>query len=176
MSKQNSWLTVGKLVSAHGLKGEVKVNPSSDFPERFTEPGVRWLQKDDEEPLKTSLKAGRQVPGRSTYVISFKGINNRDQAESIVGLKLLVQSTNRPKLKKGEFHLYDLIGLKVKYSQIEQPIGEVIDLATGGNDLLKIKLLDGRFVLIPFVREIVPEINLEKGWIVISPPPGLLDL
>ncbi len=176
MSRKDSWLTVGKLVAAQGLRGEVKVNPISDFPERFIKPGDRWLQQDIEEPSRIELKAGRQLPGKSIYIVSFIGITDRDKAESIVGKKLLVPADQKPKLKEGEFHLIDLVGLKAKFTQDGSAIGEVINLTTAGNDLLIIKLSKGKTVLIPFVKEIVPIINLKQGWLLITPPPGLLEL
>ena len=55
MNKNNLWLTIGEIVAPQGLKGEVRVNPSSDFPERFVEPGLRWLQGEDEEPIEIEL-------------------------------------------------------------------------------------------------------------------------
>ena len=176
MSEKTSWLTVGKLVSPQGLRGEVKVNPTSDFPERFIQPGFRWLQKDNEDPRKIKLKSGRQLPGKSIYIVSFIGINDREAAKSIIGHKLLVPSSERPPLKNGEYHLLDLVGLQVKVIKAGSAIGEVIDLTSAGNDLLEIKLLNGKVVLIPFVKEIVPEIDLKEGWVIVTPPPGLLEL
>ena len=176
MTKDILWLTIGKIVAPQGLRGEVRVNPSSDFPERFIHPGNRWLQSKDETPHEILLLFGRQVPGKSIYVIGLEGIKNREQAESLVGSKLLVKSTQRPKLAKGEFHLLDLLGLKVKFSNEGSQIGEVTNLTNAGNDLLEVKLLSGKKVLIPFVKEIVPEIHLKERWLIITPPPGLLEL
>ncbi len=176
MSETTSWLTVGKIVGAQGLRGEVKVISSSDFPERFLKSGDRWLQKNNEEPWQIKLKGGRQVPGKSIYIVSFNGINDRDKAKSIVGHRLLVPANDRPSLKEGEFHFCDLIGLKVKLIDDGSDVGLVTDLRNAGNDLLEIELIKGKKVLIPFVKAIVPEINLKKGWLTISPPEGLLEL
>ena len=71
MSKKLIWLVIGKIVSPQGLRGEVRVNPSSDFPERFLRPGDRWLQDESEEPKKIQLNSGRRVPGKAIYVVSF---------------------------------------------------------------------------------------------------------
>ncbi len=176
MYKEIIWLTIGKIVAPQGLKGAVRVNPSSDFPERFLKPGERWLQTDHEEPKKIHLISGRNVPGKSIYVISFKEINTRELAESIIGKKLLIDSKQRPTLNQGEFHYLDLVGLKVKFSSNGPNEGEVINLTSAGNDLLEVRLSSGKIVLVPFVKEIVPEIQLKKGWLIITPPPGLLDL
>ena len=176
MYKEIIWLTVGEIVAPHGLRGEVRVNPSSDFPERFLESGQRWLQDKDEEPQKIELLSGRQIPGKSIYVVSFLGIDDRTSAELLVGKKVLVNSTHRPKLEEGEFHLLDLLGLKVKLQPEEREIGKIINLINAGNDLLEIELNSGKKVLVPFVKQIVPTINLKEGWAIISPPPGLFNL
>ena len=176
MYKEIIWLTVGEIVAPHGLRGEVRVNPSSDFPERFLESGQRWLQDKDKEPQKIELLSGRQIPGKSIYVVSFLGIDNRTSAELLVGKKVLVNSAQRPKLEEGEFHLLDLLGLKVKLQPEERDIGKIINLINAGNDLLEIELNSGKKVLVPFVTQIVPTINLKEGWAIISPPPGLFNL
>ncbi|WP_320663684.1 ribosome maturation factor RimM [Prochlorococcus sp. MIT 1223] len=176
MFSEQDWLTVGKVVSAQGLHGEIRINPSSDFPERFTQPGSRWIQKTSEEPQEIELLKGRQIPGKSIYIISLQGISNRLSAQGLIGSKLLVPSTDRPKLKPNEFHLLDLVGLEVKINLKEPSIGKVSNLINAGNDLLEVKTKEGKKILIPFVSEIVPSLNLEEGWLKINPPPGLLDI
>ncbi len=176
MCKKIIWLTIGLIVAPQGLKGDLRINPNTDFPDRFLNPGNRWLQTKNETPQKIKLTKGRKIPGKSIYVVSFEGINNREKAELLIGKKILVDSIQRPKLKQGEFHLLDLIGLSVKLSIDKSEIGKVTDLTHAGNDLLEVELTNGRKVFIPFVQEIVPEINIKKGWLIISPPPGLLDL
>ena len=170
------WLTIGKIVSPQGLGGKIRVNPSSDFSERFTKPGFRWVQRNEEEPRKFKLISGRQIPGKSIFVISLEGISDRQKAKSLVGLKLLVIASDRPKLKANEFHFLDLVGLDVRLKKTNASIGKVIDLTNAGNDLLEIQLSKGKKVLIPFVKEIVTEVNLLEGWLEIKPPPGLLEL
>ena len=176
MFQEEAWLIIGEIVAPQGLDGKLRVNPSTDFSERFTQPGERWIQQKKEEPRIMYLLHGKQIPGKSIYVIALKGINDRNAAESIVRSKLLIPSHHRPKLKKNEFHYLDLIGLEVRLTSSGPSIGNVKDLRTGGNDLLEIELLEGRKILIPFVQEIVPEIKISNGWLRISPPPGLLNL
>ncbi len=172
-----AWMTVGKIVAAQGLHGEVRVKPLSDFPERFTHPGKRWLQKKEKiVPFKVELLSGRQLPGKAIFVIRFAEINDRTEAEAHVGANLLVHSSDRPKLGQNEFHLLDLVGLEARLNVNGPLIGKVVNLVNGGNDLLEIELLGGRKVLIPFVKEIVPVVKLKEGWLLVTPPPGLLEL
>ena len=177
MAERDDWLMVGKLVGAQGLRGELKVNPASDFPERFTKPGPRWLRsRQGESPTEIRLNSGRQLPGRSLFVVRVDGVNDRAAAEALVGKELLVQSDDRPELEDGEFHLLDLVGLEARLAEGGEIVGTVRDLISGGNDLLEIKRPDGKILLVPFVEAIVPEVHLNEGWLLLTPPPGLLDL
>ena len=176
MAEGEEWLTVGKIVGAQGLQGELRVNPASDFPERFTTPGPRWLKSKGGEPKEIQLRKGRQLPGKSLFVVRFDGVNNRSGAEALVGQELLVPADDRPELEEGEFHLLDLIGLEARLSPEGAVVGTVSDLISGGNDLLELTTADGRKLMIPFVEAIVPDVHLEEGWLLLTPPPGLLEL
>ena len=88
----------------------------------------------------------------------------------------MVDVDQRPELADGEFHLLDLIGLDACLENENNVIGCVSDLISGGNDLLEITAADGRKLLIPFVKEIVPDVHLKEGWLLLTPPPGLLEL
>ena len=181
----DQWITVGRIVSPQGLNGELKVYPETDFPERFLEPGDRWLLKPNAtEPVPVQLLAGRHIPGKGLYVIRLKGVNYRDQAEALRKALLLVSVSDRPPLEEGEFHILDLVNLAVIDQPTGEAIGKVIDVLTAGNDLLEVSVGDPDRtdrtglpnVLIPFVHEIVPVVDLDAGRIEIVPPPGLLDL
>jgi 16S rRNA processing protein RimM len=172
-------LVVGKVVAAQGLKGELRILPLSDFPERFTRAGHRWLQRRDETPRVVELRGGRQLPGKELFVVRLAAVDSREAAEALVGEQLLVRASDRPKLARGEFHLLDLVGTEVRLLETQEPIGRVCDLVHAGNDLLEVEqdTPNGpRRILIPFVNAIVPEVHLAEGWIGITPPPGLLEL
>jgi 16S rRNA processing protein RimM len=129
------------------------------------------------------LLGGRQLPGKSLFAVRLAGVSSRDAAEALIHQEFLVDASQRPKLAPGEFHLLDLVGLQVRLLDAAAPatspgapIGRVVDLIHGGNDLLAVELAPGRRVLIPFVEAIVPLVNLQEGWIGLTPPPGLLEL
>jgi len=179
MKEEIEWLVVGIITSSHGIKGELKVKSLSDFSERFTKPGKRWLQIDKEEPIVYDLVSGYKKPGKDLFIISLDEIQDKDSAERLKKYKLLVESHNIPKLKQGEFHLNQLVNLTVKMERDNQfeTIGEVVDLINESNNLLEIKIYENnKKVLIPFVKEIIPIIDLEKKFILINPPKGLLEL
>ncbi|MFB2935356.1 ribosome maturation factor RimM [Aerosakkonemataceae cyanobacterium BLCC-F154] len=181
------WLEIGTIVSAQGLKGEVRVYPESDFPERFEKPGERWLLHPQEtEPRSIELLSGRLIPNKNLYVVKLAGVNDRNQAEELRGCKLMVSASDRPKLEADEYHILDLVGLEVFHQLNGEKIGVVKDLIPAGNDLLLVSPHDSSVVnekdrkkteiLIPFVKDIVPIVDLENKRIEINPPPGLLEI
>ncbi|WP_269623793.1 ribosome maturation factor RimM [Prochlorococcus marinus] len=176
MIEKDKWMLIGEIVAPQGLRGDIRIKPSSDFPERFTKPGKRWIQKTNELPTEIKLKKGTLVPGKSIYVLSIEGVSNRSSAEEIIGWKLVIPVDSRPTLNKDEYHYFDLIGLEARKGPQMTLIGYVTDLIKGGNDLLEIELVEGKKVLVPFVKEIVPEIEIREKWLLINPPPGLLEL
>jgi len=179
MINKNEWLIVGLITSCHGINGQVKVKSLSDFEERFLKPGMRWLQKENEPPSKKELISGFKQPGKETFIVKFQGINTRNHAEQLKKFKILVKTDTLPKLKKEEFHLLELINLEVKTLNNDEleTIGKVINLENEKNNLLIIELLKNqKKVLVPFVQEIVPVVNLKSKFVIINPPNGLLDL
>ena len=179
MINKNEWLTVGLITSCHGINGQVKVKSLSDFEERFLKPGMRWLQKENESPLEIELISGYKQPGKETFIVKLQGINTRNQAEEIKKSKILVKTDKIPKLKKEEYHLLELINLEVKTLENDELkiIGKVINLENEKNNLLVIKLFKNqKEVLIPFVEEIVPLVDIKNNFLIINPPKGLLEL
>ena len=176
---KNEWLIVGLITSCHGIKGQAKVKSLSDFEERFIKPGIRWLQKESETPSKIKLTSGFKQPGKETFIIKFQGISNRNHAEQLKKYKILVKSNELPELNKAEFHLLELINLQVKTLENEELkiIGKVIGLENEKNNLLIIELFKNqKEVFIPFVKEIVPLVDIKNNFLIISPPNGLLEL
>ena len=179
MIDENKWLVVGLITSTHGINGKLKVKSLSDFEERFTNPGTRWLQKENELPVKIQLSSGFKQPGKETFIISLKGITNRNQSEKLLNNKILVKTINLPKLKKEEFHLTQLMNLEVRIleNMVLKTIGKVVNLENERNNLLVIQLLENqKKVLVPFVDEIVPLVDIKNNFLTINPPRGLLEL
>ncbi|MBO8205335.1 ribosome maturation factor RimM [Prochlorococcus marinus] len=179
MLNENEWLIVGLITSCHGINGQVKVKSLSDFEERFLEPGIRWLQKENQPPTKIELTSGFRQPGKETFIVKFQGINSRNSAEQLKKHKILVKTNKLPQLKKEEFHLLELINLQVKTFENDELkiIGQVINLENEKNNLLVIKLFKNqKKVLIPFVKEIVPLVDIKNNFLIVNPPKGLLEL
>ncbi len=179
MIKKNEWLVVGLITSCHGIKGQLKVKSLTDFDERFLKPGIRWLQKEHENPSKIELTSGYKQPGKEMFIIKFQGISTRNRAEQLKKYKILVKTNKLPKLKKDEFHLLELINLQVKILENGKSkiIGKVINLENEKNNLLIVELFKNqKKVFIPFVQEIVPFIDKKNNFLIINPPKGLMEL
>lgn len=179
MAVPAGFLEVGRIVAAHGIKGEVRIYPDSDFPERFEVPGDRWILRpnsDTAEPIK--LLSSYYQDGKGLYIARFEGIKFRDQAEALRNSLFLVRADDRPEeVDDDEFLLADLLGIPVYQQSTQALVGKVTNLFHSGHDLLEVTV-EGRKnpVLIPFVEEMVPVVDLEAQRIEITPPPGLLDL
>jgi 16S rRNA processing protein RimM len=198
----DGWLEIGKIVAPQGLDGEVRVYSNSDFPERFEQPGQRWLLRSGEtEPQPIELLGGRYIPGKGLYVVELAGVEDRNQALALRGCRLLVPQSDRPALGEDEYHVLDLIGLEVFNQLTGETLGTVVDVIPAGNDLLEVQLnqtaaqLSAKAVtkpakkrksqstspqpatvLIPFVKAIAPVVDLQQRRIEITPPPGLLEI
>ena len=207
INQEIEWLEVGTITSPQGLKGELRVYPDSDFPERFTKAGTRWLKHPQTSAIReVQLRGGRYIAGKNLYVIKLEGIEDRSQADELRDYKLLVDKSDRPKLKTDEYHVADLVGLEVYHQETGENIGVVVDLYTAGNDLLEIRLhqqpdLEAKSqrdlseisrrskrkkyrpksskpvtVFVPFVKEIVPVVDIPNQRLEITPPNGLLNI
>ena len=182
-TSDTDWVEIGKIVSAQGLKGEVRVYPDSDFPERFVEPGTRWLLRPGKtEPQQIELLQGRYLGGKGMYVVQFAGVTDRTQAEALRNTKILIPASDRPSLEADEFRVLDLIGLQVFDQASGTFIGTVTRVIPAGNDLLEVErpipqesVQKPATVLIPFVEPIVPIVDLTQRRIEITPPKGLID-
>lgn len=169
-------MEVGTIVGAQGLQGEVRVYPSSDFPERFTKAGTRWLRLPGKpEPQPYQLTRGRYLAGKGLYVVQFAEVRDRTAAENLRDAKLLVPASDRPRLGEDEFYIQDLIGLEVFDQATQTRIGVVQQVIPAGNDLLEVERPDASPVLIPFVKAIVPVVDITQRRIEVTPPDGLIE-
>ena len=171
------YLEIGKIVSPQGLKGEVRVYPNTDFPERFLQPGTRWMRRPYQTAIQPmELVQGRYLDGKGLYVVRWAGVETREQAEALRDCVILIPARDRPDLEDGEFHVADLIGLQVFDQATQTLIGDVVDILSAGHDLLQVKYCNHeQTVLIPFVTAIVPVVDLAAQRIEITPPAGLIE-
>ncbi|MFF7995197.1 ribosome maturation factor RimM [Kitasatospora xanthocidica] len=166
-------LVVGKIGRAHGIRGDVSVEVRTDEPELRLGPGAVLLT-DPRSAGPLTVESGRVHSGR--LLLRFAGVKDRNAAEALRGTLLIaeVDPEERPDDPE-EYYDHQLIGLDVVLLD-GTPVGELTEvLHLPYQDLLTVKKADGTEVLVPFVTQIVPTIDLENQRAVITPPPGLID-
>jgi 16S rRNA processing protein RimM len=188
---EEKWLEIGTIVAPQGLQGELRVLSVSDFPERFQKRGIRGIQAPQGGEIREiALRGGRYIPDKNMYIIRLEGIENREQAEALRGYKLWANKSEKPRLEADEYHVSDLVNLEVYHHLTGEKIGVVVDILWAGNDILAVQLEanlpslnkkkpsadSAATALVPFVKEIVPLVDLEGRRIEIAPPPGLLEI
>ncbi|MEV0997564.1 ribosome maturation factor RimM [Nonomuraea sp. NPDC050202] len=164
-------LVVGRIGRPHGVRGDVTVEVRTDDPElRFVAGKPIATDPADRGPL---VVTGRRWH-KGVLLLTFEGVADRDAAEELRGTMLVIDSSEvTPSDDPDEFHDHQLIGLSVQ-TVAGEPVGEVEDVLHHGQDLLVVRRKGQEDALIPFVRELVPEVDLEAGRLVVDPPEGLL--
>ena len=168
-------VVVGRVAKAHGIRGELTVDPRTDSPEqRFAPEATVVSQLRDGTRRTLTVAAVRQHTGR--LLVTFREVLTRDVAESLRGCLLLADTADLPPTgDPDEFYDHELEGLAVRLAEGD-PIGTVREISHApGADLLVLELAGGREALVPFVKEIVPEVDVTRGFVRIDPPEGLLD-
>lgn len=166
-------LVVGRIGRPHGIRGEVTVEVRTDSPELRFVPGAQ-LRTDPAEAGPLTIEAVRWHSGR--LLLAFSGVLDRTGAEALRDVRLVidVSADDRPEDDE-EFFDHQLVGLAVRRMDAS-PVGTVSEvLHLPSQDLLAVRAEDGREILVPFVSQIVPDIDLTAGVIRIDPPPGLID-
>ncbi|MFF0788664.1 ribosome maturation factor RimM [Streptomyces spiralis] len=166
-------LVVARIGRAHGIKGEVTVEVRTDEPELRLAPGA-VLATDPASAGPLTIETGRVHSGR--LLLRFEGVGDRNAAEALRNT-LLIAEVDPDELPEEEDEYYDhqLIDLDV-VTEDGETVGRISEIShLPSQDLFIVERPDGTEVMIPFVAEIVTEIDLEEQRAVIAPPPGLID-
>lgn len=166
-------LQVGIITSTHGVRGEVKVYPTTDDPRRF-----RRLK---EVVLDTGKeKMNLEIEGvkffKQFVILKFKGLDNINDIEKYRQKSLYVTRKNAVRLQRDEYFIADLIGLKVQ-DEDGKELGTVKDvIETGANDVYEVKMADGKSLLLPAIKQCILNVDVENGTMQVYVLEGLLDL
>lgn len=165
------FLRVGIITSTHGLKGEVKVYPTTDYPERFEE--IKEVMLDTGRG-KRMLTIQNVRYFKNQVILKFKEINNINDIEKYKQCELWVNRENGTPLEEGEYYIADLIDCKV-YLEDGSYFGTLVDvMETGANDVYVVESQEHGEVLLPAIADCVKEIDIEKGEITVYLMDGLL--
>lgn len=170
--EKDSMLRVGVITTTHGIRGEVKVFPTTDDPNRFRVLKNAYLDL-GKELMPVQLEGVKYF--KQMVILKFKEINSCDEANLYRNKDILVDRDEAVPLAEGEYYICDLIGLPV-VSEEGESIGVLTDvMETGANDVYEVKRSDNTTVLIPAIKDCIREINPKEKRIVIHVMPGLLD-
>ena len=164
-------LQVGVITSTHGVRGEVKVFPTTDDVKRFKK--LKEVILDTGKEQKTLEIEGVKF-FKQFVILKFKGIDNINDVEKYRQKSLYVTRENAVRLRRNEYFIADLMGLTVRNEE-EEEIGILREvLETGANDVYVIDLKDGRELLLPAIKDCVLHVDIEAGYIKIHILDGLL--
>jgi 16S rRNA processing protein RimM len=167
---RNRLVCVGKVVRAHGLKGELRVASLSDAPGFLA--SLTELYVDSRHGLQTH-RVGRIREGNGLWIVALDDVPDRAAAERLVGGELLVERDRLAPLETDQYFVDELIGCDVE-TVAGVPVGQVAEVVeTGAYDLLRI-VSEGGAVMVPMVGDVIRKVDATRKRIVIDPPPGLL--
>ena len=165
------FLQVGVISSTHGIRGEVKVFPTTDDPARFKKL-KKVLLDTGEERLELELQSVKFF--KQFAILKFKGIDSINDIEKYRGCDLFVTRENAVKLKENEYFIADLIGISVE-DESGAVLGRLEDvIETGANDVYQIRMEDGRELLLPAIRQCVLSVDVQAGVMRVHVLDGLL--
>jgi 16S rRNA processing protein RimM len=168
-------LTVGKVANTHGIRGEFKIWPETDFPEeRFATGNELFLVSPDEtKTVPVSIVTAR--PQKTVFIVKFKEYHDINQVEPFKGWSVKVSAEKRGKLSADEFYFHDIIGSKVITEEGEE-IGSVTDiLRPGANDVWVVKQTNGKLAYLPYIADVVLRVNVAEKQVTIRLMEGLIE-
>jgi 16S rRNA processing protein RimM len=172
--QKNGFLVVGKIVGSHGVNGNLKVRSYAES-EAVFKPGKSILVIQSGHIEKKYLILWAKAHGKTT-LLSLKGIEDRDAADSLVGAGVFIERTGLPALEEGSYYWIDIIGLSV-FSTDDQYIGRIESIMpTGGNDVYVVKnqnTSDHHEILIPAIASVVLNIDFKNKIMRVDLPEGL---
>lgn len=166
------FLQVGKIVNTHGVKGEVKVIPLTDDPQRFGK--LKWVYSGDDRS-KQVLDIESVKYFKNTVIVKFKGISDLDSAEKLRDTYMYVDRENAVKLPEDAYFICDLIDMEVT-DERAGVLGKIKDvIKTGSNDVYIVKSENYGEILVPALKSVVKSVSLEDKRMIVSLPEGLME-
>lgn len=155
--------TIGQIVAPHGVRGDVRIYPDTDFPKRFLHMKYGYIDGKKYEVADARLH-------KNVVLMKFEGVNDREAAEFLVKKELQVPREDLVPLKKGQYYVCDLIGIAV-YDMQDQRLGTLTDvLKTGSNDVYVVTGEDKNETLLAAIPDVIKSIDIKAGKMVVDPP------
>lgn len=164
---------VAKILTTHGLDGEVKVALITDFPEeRFAADSQLTLK--DNHAFELTVKSGR--PFKQFWLVKFNEIDDIEQAKKLQGKVLVVSEENQQELPDGVFYYRDILNADVIDLETEQRLGKIVDIQSpGANDVWLVHEDSGKEYWIPYIKDVVKKVDVANKKIYVELMEGLRD-
>lgn len=165
--KKYSRIIIGRIGAPHGVRGEVRIVPLTDFPNRFE--GLTRAYLDDNGVVEFE-----RVRYHQQFVIAkLKNFDSREAVDQIKNKLLRVDRSEVPPLADGEYYSFDIIGLQVSTEEGES-LGQIVNIIkTGSNDVYVARAADGKETLIPALKKVVTAIDLQAGTMMVRLQEGM---
>ncbi|AYE38496.1 ribosome maturation factor RimM [Companilactobacillus zhachilii] len=164
---------VGTIVNTHGIKGELRIIPITDFPEDRFKSGAKLYLKNKDQVTEFTVESSR--PHKSFILVKMKGYDNINDVEKFVKSELFADGEEVSGLNEGEFLYRQIIGLTV----IDKDLGEVGKISEimelGSNDVWVVKSPQYKEILLPYIDDVIKEVDLDNGVVKVEIPDGLID-
>ena len=168
---KQQFIETGKITGTHGIHGEMRVQPWCDTPEDLLQYKTLYLDTAGYERLEV---VGMRVH-KTMVILKAKGIDSIPRAEAFRE-RVVYLHRDDLNLEEGQYLVADLIGCQVFHTQTGNPLGEITDVSqTGANDVWHIKTLNGSEVLIPAIKQVIVNVDVESGIVKINPIKGLFE-
>jgi len=165
-------VNIGKVVATQGNKGEVRIVPLTDFPDRFQNIERIYLVQKEKKPVTTEIE--RAWHHKGFVILKFKDYDSISQAAELKGFFIAIPKEERMKLKKDEYYIDEVMGLEVE-NEDGKRLGKIIDVVRNpGNDVYVVK--NDKELWVPAIKEVVKKIDLENKKMVIHIVEGLESL
>ncbi|MBR5973749.1 MAG: 16S rRNA processing protein RimM [Clostridiales bacterium] len=169
------YLIIGKIGGAHGVRGEVKIQPLTDDVRRFSSL-KECLILDEKENLKARKTVKNVRFDETRTLVHFEGIDDRDEVSKLTGFYLGVSREDAVKLPEGRYFIADLIGLKV-VDDVHGDLGKIKDIInTGASDIIIVARKGKNELLIPYLNSIVTDVDIHGGAMKVVLPDGLYEI
>lgn len=171
-TEKKEFVSIGKIIESHGVKGFAKVYPLTDFIERFDELEHVYFFKEDKLMFETKVEQVRYTA--NNILVKFEKFSTPEEINLYKGYFLKINKDDLFELPEDIFYLDDLRGMEA-YSTENIYLGKVVEVYNNVNDILEIKTPDKKEVMVPFVKEIVTDVDMKNRKITINTIPGLFD-
>lgn len=170
----DQWFTVAEVVNSHGIRGELKVVPHTDFADRRFAPGSKLSLQKDGESGSVIVEVQSARSHKNVYIVKLKGYENINEVEKFKGCLMKVSAAHREPLSQGEFYYSDIIGAETVTEEGES-LGIITEiLRPGANDVWVVEMKDGKELLLPYIDDVILDVNVRSKRVTVRLMEGLI--